>query len=86
MKLNLNIMNIQGSNAVHGQRLHSSPIGTNEEEHPVRIKSPFRRWRPAFDRGADSLDLNASERPVPDDNPPCRYTGTNSFNKDWYEG
>jgi len=109
MKLNLNIMNIQGAIAVHGQRLsrsilapifgrlcnpflrvgralafdrardgsddHSSPIGM-DEEHPAHFNPSF-RWRPAFDRGADSLDLHASERPV----------GVNAFRKkDWHKG
>ena len=122
MKLNFDIMNINGANVVHGQRiilapifdrlrnpflrvggrgvLHfgrracdglnddSSHIGTDEDgvddqsshigtdEGPPPARRPFDPFR--------DLHLHASEeRPVPDDNPPIRYTGAN---KDWHKG
>ena len=53
---------------------HSSHIETDEGR-----PAPFNPFR--------DLDLHASERPVPDDNQPFRYTGASAFkNKDWHKG
>ena len=78
-----------GRRACDGLDDHSSHIGTDEdgvdddsshietdEGRPARPFNPFR-----------DLDLHASERPVPDDNQPFRYTGASAFkNKDWHKG